>query len=139
MSENNQGTSDALPPIVFFDGVCGLCNSFVDLLLRVDSKGALRFAPLQGETARGRFGPQAESPKTILLEVDGKILEKSDAAIESLAILGGIGRLSRILYLFPRIVRNSAYDFIAARRYRLFGKRESCRLPTPSEKERFLP
>jgi predicted DCC family thiol-disulfide oxidoreductase YuxK len=133
----------AAPPgqaIVFFDGVCGLCNRFVDLLLRADRESRLRFAPLQGLTASERLrghDPQAE-PTTVILIEGERESERSEAAIHALAYLGGLWRLSEVFLLVPRGLRDALYDFIARHRYSWFGKRETCRIPTAAERARFL-
>lgn len=136
-------------PIIFFDGVCGLCDRFVDFVIARDRKGVYRFAPLQGETYAAHFGsqglrgsqgpPSTDAPSTVLL-AEGPVLKaRSDATLRILAGLGGPWRLAGLLLLIPRTLRDGVYDFVAARRYRWFGKKESCRLPTPEERGRFLP
>lgn len=125
--------------ILFFDGVCNLCNAFVDFLIQRDKEAKFTFAPLQGETA-ARLLP-AHIPaqlKSVVLYQDGKTWEKSDAALVVLTELGGIWGLAKIFWLLPRVFRDAIYEFVAANRYKLFGKRETCRLPTPAEKSRFL-
>lgn len=125
--------------IVFFDGVCGLCNSFVDRLLRVDRKGRLRFAPLQGSTARERLpAGMADAMESVVYLRDGVVIQRSDAALWILIDLGGWRALYRALFIVPRFVRDGVYAWIARNRYRWFGKREACRLPTSEERLRFL-
>lgn len=127
-------------PIVFFDGVCGLCNGVVDWLLRHDRNQLFRFAPLQGSTA------QALLPKTdieqlgsIVLLRNGLLHRKSDAALwifsHSRTRLRFLGTALRLV---PRPLRDFVYDFIAHHRYGWFGQAETCRIPTPSERGRFL-
>ncbi len=132
--------SESSFPVIYFDGVCGLCNRFVDLLLRADRQGVLRFAPLQGETAHERLGQgAAPSLETIVLMDREGTFRRSDAVLRSMAHLGGAWRMIGVLRLIPRSIRNLGYDVIAANRYRWFGKRDSCRVPTAKERERFLP
>jgi len=135
-------------PIVFFDGTCGLCNRLVDALVRVDRRGALRFAPLQGETAgrmlgtgrAGGSGMEAGDTPDTLVFADGRgAALRSEAVLRALAALGGAWRASGLLRLAPRPLRDALYDAVAARRYRWFGRRASCRIPALSERERFLP
>jgi predicted DCC family thiol-disulfide oxidoreductase YuxK len=128
-------------PIVFFDGVCGMCNRFVDLLLRVDRKGVFRFAPLQGRTARELLPPLDDDPaRWSMLYLDERGLhEQSDASLEVYGRLGGLWHLPALLRLVPRAVRNPAYRVIARNRYRWFGRRDACRIPSAEEKSRFLP
>ena len=124
--------------IIFFDGVCNLCNGFVDFLVKRD-QGQFTFAPLQGETAARTLPLELRQDlKTVVLWSQGQTFEKSDAALMVLQQLGGIWGLMRVFWALPAPVRNLAYDLIAANRYRIFGKRESCRLPTPAERQRFL-
>ncbi len=128
-------------PILFFDGVCGLCNRFVDFVLRADRRRTLRFAPLQGETARQYGIPRPPDPldwSLLYLDEHG-LHDQSDATLEVLRRLGGGWRVASLLRLVPRPVRNRAYRFVARRRYRWFGRRPECRVPGPHERERFLP
>jgi predicted DCC family thiol-disulfide oxidoreductase YuxK len=137
-------------PIVFFDGVCALCNGFVDFVMARDRRGRFRVAALQGETAAAMGAMEAQPGhssaagdsdpmRSILLRDGGRWYRKSDAALRVVAGLDGAWKLTRPLLWIPRNLRDTAYDFIARNRYRWFGKREACRMPTPSERERFLP
>lgn len=125
--------------IVFFDGVCGLCNSFIDLLMREDKKNVLAFAPLQGETAKATIpGINPSELKTIMYHSRGRLLEKSDAVLQILADIGGIWKIAVIFKVIPAGIRNRVYDIIARNRYKWFGKKESCRMPTKEEREKLL-
>jgi predicted DCC family thiol-disulfide oxidoreductase YuxK len=127
-------------PVVYFDGVCGLCNRFVDFLLEHDPSRRLRFAPIQGPTAASRLpGTATEPPATIVLEEDGRFWYRSAAVLRILHHLGGGWRLTAVARVIPRPLRDLVYDWIARHRYRWFGKRDSCRMPTPEERELFLP
>jgi predicted DCC family thiol-disulfide oxidoreductase YuxK len=127
-------------PIVFFDGVCNLCNAAVDFIIRHDPGSVFLFAPLQGQTALDRLGPQgAAAPDTIvLLDADGQWL-RSDAAVRIARGLRGPWRLLAVLRWLPRPLRDAVYRLIAGKRYAWFGRKQSCRLPTPAERARFLP
>lgn len=128
--------------LVFFDGVCNLCNAWVDFVVRRDPKGHFRFAPLQGTTAAARLPEpirRGSAPDSVVLLRGERIYQRSSAALRVLQSLGGFYTLAGLLLLIPSPLRDLVYDFVAARRYRWFGKRESCRLPTQSEKSRFLP
>ena len=130
-----------MPGIIFFDGVCALCNRFVDLVLRADTRAAFRFAPLQGVTARQLLPPLRRDPydwSLVYLDERG-IHDQSDAALEVCRQLGGLWRLLGILRLVPRPVRDAAYRVIVRNRYRWFGRRTTCRVPGPEERPRFLP
>ena len=136
--------------VVFFDGVCGLCNRFVDFILSRDRQEAIRFAPLQGETASlleltKLFATTAntEAPAfdtVVWLDDAGKKFVRSAAVVRVLWHLGGIWSLfGTSLWLVPRPLRDLGYRLVSANRYRLFGQKETCRLPTPNERRRFLP
>ena len=134
---------DAAPdrPIIFFDGVCAMCNSFVNLILRVDRRKEFLFAPLQGETARRLLPPQSDDPREwsmIYLDERG-LFNQSDASLQVYRRLGGLWWPLSLLRFIPRFLRNPLYRIIARNRYRWFGKEEACRIPSPAEKERFLP
>jgi predicted DCC family thiol-disulfide oxidoreductase YuxK len=131
-------------PIVYFDGLCALCDGFVRFVVQRDRSRQFTFAPLQGTTARSNL--KNEIPpgplSTIILEIPGsrRVLRvKSDAALAIIIGLGGLWKLAALLRVFPRPFRDLVYDFIARHRYRWFGRREACRLPTPEEAGRFLP
>jgi len=127
-------------PIVFFDGVCGLCNSSVDFVLRHDRPGRLRFAPLQGEAA-ARLLPTAdrEDLGSLVLWDEGRMYRRSSAIVRILWRLGLFWRiLGGLLWVVPAPLRNAGYRLVAALRYHMFGKKSVCRLPTPAERDRFL-
>ncbi|HRI31116.1 MAG TPA: DCC1-like thiol-disulfide oxidoreductase family protein [Candidatus Kapabacteria bacterium] len=127
--------------IVFFDGVCGLCNSMVDWLIRADRHRHLYFSPLQGITAQehGINLPADKDPDTLICYTSGKQYERSDAILHIVRRLGLPYSLLCIFVLIPRPVRNAMYNILAAKRYQIFGKKESCRLPSPEERQYFLP
>jgi predicted DCC family thiol-disulfide oxidoreductase YuxK len=127
-------------PIVFFDGVCGLCNRYVDWLLRHDSKQRLRFAPLQGETAM-RLVPESlrQQMGTLVLWQNGRRHLRTAAVCRILMILGGWPRcLGALLWLVPWPLRDLGYRLVARNRYRIFGRHETCRMPGPHERAAFL-
>jgi predicted DCC family thiol-disulfide oxidoreductase YuxK len=127
-------------PIIFFDDVCVMCNGFVNLLLRVDRRQQFLFAPLGGETSRKILPPLPIDPgQWSMIYVDeAGIHDQSDASLEVYRRLGGIWWLLSLGQLFPRWIRNPIYRVLARNRYRWFGKRDTCRLPTAEEKARFL-
>ena len=128
-------------PVVFFDGVCGLCNRFVDWLLAWDDQQRYTLAPLQGTTARQRLEPLPLDPAggSIALLAGGRAYHRSEAVIRIIGGLGGAWRLAHLLRAIPGPVRDWAYDLVARHRYRIFGRREQCRVPGPEERSRFLP
>ncbi|HUQ68246.1 MAG TPA: DCC1-like thiol-disulfide oxidoreductase family protein [Planctomycetaceae bacterium] len=128
-------------PIVFFDGVCGLCNFWVDFLISRDPDGRLAFAPLQGETARQLLSESdRQSLHSLVLWTQPWAYRKSAAVVRIAWQLGGVWSvLGTMLWLVPLPIRNLGYDVVARNRYRLFGKKETCRMPTPAERTRLLP
>jgi predicted DCC family thiol-disulfide oxidoreductase YuxK len=127
-------------PIIFFDGVCGMCNTFVDIILRADKAGTFLFAPLQGPTAARLLPPLPDDPREwsmIYLDERGAH-DQSDASLEVYKRLGGAWKLLGAATIVPRALRTPVYRLIARSRYRLFGKRDVCRIPTPAERARFL-
>ena len=142
-SETDKTTDYAAqhPPIIFFDGVCGMCNRFVDLILRIDAKEVFRFAPIQGETAKQLLPPLSEAPQEwSMFYLDKRGIHKeSDAFLAVYRHLGGAWRCLSLLRLVPRGLRDFVYRTVARNRYRWFGQREACRIPSPEEEYRFLP
>lgn len=129
-------------PVIFFDGVCGLCNRFVDWTIRRDRHRVFKFAPLQGETAKQNIGEQPtgqeEEWTLVYVDEDGRFV-RSSAVIRILTRLGGFWKIAGAGYILPTSWRDALYRFVARRRYGWFGKRETCRMPSEEEKERFLP
>jgi predicted DCC family thiol-disulfide oxidoreductase YuxK len=128
-------------PIIFFDGVCAMCNRFVDGVLRADRRGVFRFAPLQGETARALLPPLTTDPaewSVIYLDEHGRH-DQSEAALAVCRRLGGAWRLLGLARLVPRPLRDALYRVVARHRYRWFGRRPACRVPSAEERGRFLP
>ena len=126
---------------MLFDGLCNLCAASVRFVLERDEKSAFDFASLQSETARtllAEAGASAELPDSIvLLDADGVHL-RSDAALRIAARLRRPWPLLAALRVLPRAIRDPLYDFVARHRYGWFGKRESCLVPTPTLRARFL-
>lgn len=127
--------------ILFFDGYCVLCNGLVDKLIRIDTENILKFAPLQGKTAENLL-PLTYRPKdevdTVLYFRDGKIYERSTAVLMSLQDIGGIWDYAKVLQFIPRFLRDAVYRLIVNIRYDVFGKRQTCRLPSEKEREHLL-
>ncbi len=124
-------------PVVLFDGVCNLCNGAVRFILARDPAARFRFASLQSEAARRLLGNDAPA-ETIVLWEAGKIWSKSTAVLR---IARGLRFPWSLCYAFvavPRPLRDLVYDWVARHRYAWFGKRESCMVPTPELRARFL-
>ena len=128
-------------PIIFFDGVCGMCNRFVDIVLDADEEGIFRFAPLQGETARRLLPPLPNDPREwSMLYLDERGLHReSDASLEVYRRLGGRYAVLSWFRFVPGFLRAPFHRWVARNRYRWFGRRAECRVPAPEERERFLP
>ncbi len=125
--------------IIFFDGVCNLCNGAINFVLDHDKKGKYKFAALQTEVASNYLSKQQITDmNSIVLFAEGKTYSKSTAALKIAADLNFPWFLFKAFLIFPKFLRDPIYDFIAKRRYKWFGKRETCRMPTPEEKSRFL-
>lgn len=126
--------------LVFFDGVCGLCNHFIDFLFIEDKYDVLKFAPLQGETAKKLY-PNGDLEKfdSIVFKQNDKIHYKSTAALKICQSIGGIWKITSIFYIVPKPIRDKIYDYVAKNRYKWFGEKESCRMPTPKEREKLFP
>jgi predicted DCC family thiol-disulfide oxidoreductase YuxK len=127
--------------IVFFDGVCGLCNGSVDFLIRIDTKNQLFFSPQQGQLFQSPFIQKLIRPEmgdSIFYLKDQTIYFKSDAIIRILIDVGGVWKVAWLFNIIPLRVRNLVYDFIAQNRYRWFGKKNQCRVPSWKEKAKFL-
>ena len=137
-------TPDSTPPypdypIVFFDGVCGLCNASIDTLMRVDKKHRFRVAPLQGETAADLIPEHASRMESIVLFHQGRVHEKSAAVMRIAHLLGGLWHLVGVFWPVQWLVGDPIYNWVAKHRYKWFGKHETCRMPTPEERAVFLP
>jgi predicted DCC family thiol-disulfide oxidoreductase YuxK len=127
--------------IILFDGVCNLCNFFIDFIIRKDRKGIFRFTPLQSAMGHEKimlFKINEKSTDSVILLEEDKYFVRSTAALRILLKLHFPWSLMYVFILIPRIVRDPIYDCIARNRYQWFGKRETCRLPSPEEKERFF-
>lgn len=127
--------------IIVFDGVCHFCNGWVQFLLRHDRSARLYFAPMQGECGRQLLleqGMDASDPSTFLLLRDGKIHTQSDAALRILADLGWPWRAAAMLRILPTTLRDAGYRILARNRYRWFGKRDACMVPSEEQRSRFL-
>lgn len=128
------------PPVLFFDGVCGLCNSTVDFAMRHDRNGRVLFAPLQGTTAAARLDEaDTQNLDTVVMIEAGRTFRRSTAIVRLLRQLGGVWTfLGWLLWLIPWPLRDVGYRLVAKLRYRLFGEKDSCRLPSPEELGRIL-
>ena len=136
---------EEFPATILFDGVCNLCNGFVQFIIRHDAGGRFRFAALQSDAGRALLAAHgvapeaiAAEPESVLLLSGGRLYSHSTAVLRIARGLGGAWRLAAVGEVLPRPWRDAAYRFVARHRYRWFGRQESCLLPTPELKARFL-
>lgn len=128
--------------ILFFDGICNLCNSSVQFIIKKDKKNQFKFASLQSNLGQNflmeRNLPLNKLDSLILYEPETAYYTKSTAVLKIAAILGFPYNLLYIFMIFPKFLRDPVYSFIAKNRYRWFGKKDSCMIPSPELKEKFL-
>ena len=127
--------------IILFDGVCNLCNNAITFVIKRDSKDVFRYAPLQskiGETLTAKHSIDTSKVDSILLIDGDTAYTKSTAALRIAKHLGRAYPLMAAFYIFPAFFRNWVYDYIAKNRYKWFGKKDACMIPTPELKSKFL-
>lgn len=126
--------------LIFYDGVCGFCNHSVNWILQRDTSGRFLLAPLQGSTAEQLLDPELRRTlSSVVLRHNGRMWTHSAAVCRILLLLGGFWAIcGALLWLIPAPLRDLGYRGVASIRYRLFGKLEACRRPTPAERARFL-
>ncbi len=127
--------------IIIFDGVCNFCNGTVNFIIKRDPKGIFSFTPMQSEIGQEliqKYHTSKVGTDTFLLIKNGNCYERTDAALEVTRDLTGFWYLFRALKILPRPIRDYFYRLFARNRYTLFGKRESCMIPTPDIRNRFL-
>lgn len=131
-------------PVLLYDGVCGFCNKSVQLILDHDRRGEMRFAALQSDYGQAVIErhPELHGVDSVVLveqQRDGeRIYTRSDAALKVAAYLGGFWKIFLVAKVLPRGLRDYCYDLFARNRYRFFGKYDSCMLPPPEVRSRFL-
>jgi predicted DCC family thiol-disulfide oxidoreductase YuxK len=128
-------------PIVLFDGVCNLCNRAVQFIIRHDKKKKFLFASLQGKHGQEllkRFDLPTQQLNSFVLVDGDKVYTRSAGALRVLKLLGGGRSLLYGLIIIPPFIRNAIYNYIARNRYKWFGKKEECWVPTAELRERFL-
>jgi len=127
--------------IILFDGVCNFCNFWVNFVIKRDTKDIFRFAALQSEKAKeltSSFSIDASKLDTFVLIEGEKFFTKSTAALMICKKLNGPIKILSLFIILPKIFRDFIYDLVAKNRYKFFGKKESCRIPTDEEKLKFL-
>lgn len=128
-------------PILFFDGVCNLCNDSVKFVIRHDKNDFFRFASLQSHTAKELLPEHLTKEndlQSIVLLKNRELHEKSTAALLVAKKLSGLWPILYVFIIIPKPIRDKIYDFIARNRYRWFGKKDQCMIPSPEMKLRFI-
>ena len=128
-------------PIIIFDGICNLCNSSVDFIIKRDHRKLFLFTPYQSDTAKEilkRFGIEQENISSICLVEEGKISVKSDAILSIVKRLSFPFSLGYLFIIVPRAVRDFLYHIVVKNRYLWFGRKETCRVSGKNDKDRFL-
>ena len=124
---------------LFFDGICGLCNGVVDFVMRFDQKQKIMFVTLQSDFAKKQLPENLTNElSTLVVKNGGHTFTKSEAVFLLIRELGGAFQLLLIFQILPVSFLNSIYDLVAKSRYSIFGKKETCRIPTPQERSRFI-
>lgn len=127
--------------IILFDGVCNLCNGAITFIIQRDKKDIFRYAPLQSEIGKelaAKHHIDLDKVDSIILVTEDKAYSKSTAALRIAKQLSAGWPLLAIFLILPRFLRDAVYDFIAHNRYKWFGKKEACMIPTPELKSKFL-
>jgi predicted DCC family thiol-disulfide oxidoreductase YuxK len=127
--------------IILFDGVCNLCNGAVNFVIKRDPGNVFKFTPLQekqGVLLLKKHAIDAQKLDSIVLVENKKVYTKSSAALRIARKLSGLWPLFFVLLIIPSFIRDGVYDFIAKNRYKWFGKKEQCMIPTPGLREKFL-
>jgi predicted DCC family thiol-disulfide oxidoreductase YuxK len=128
-------------PIILFDGVCNFCNAGVNFIIRQDKKNIFRFAALQskaGQQLADKYQLPKENFNSFILIDKGKVYNRSTAGFKVYSKLPWYWKWTQIFWIVPRFVTDAVYDLIARNRYKWFGKKEECMIPTPEIRSRFL-
>jgi predicted DCC family thiol-disulfide oxidoreductase YuxK len=128
-------------PIILFDGICNFCNNIVKFVLKRNNKKPVYFASLQSETGKKilqEYGLPMDDMQTIVFIENGKVYTRSSAGLRICRYLRGAWPLCYGLIIIPKFIRDAVYNWIARNRYKWFGKKEECMIPTAEMKNRFL-
>ena len=128
-------------PIILFDGVCNFCNAGVNFIIRQDKKNIFRFAALQskaGQELADKYQLPKENFNSFILIDKGEIYNRSTAGFKVYGKLPWYWKWTQIFWIVPRFITDAVYDLIARNRYKWFGKKEECMIPTPEIRSRFL-
>ncbi|HRI80213.1 MAG TPA: thiol-disulfide oxidoreductase DCC family protein [Cyclobacteriaceae bacterium] len=128
-------------PIILFDGVCNLCNGSVNFLIARDKQDRFRFGSLQSPQAAeilNKFNASNAEITTVILYEKGQLYYRSTAILKIFRKMGGLWPLLYALIIIPKFIRDPIYNLIAKNRYRIFGKKDTCMIPTPALRAKFI-
>ena len=125
------------PHIIFYDGLCGLCNKAVQIIIKHDKKKVFRFAALESDMAKTKLKSMDDIDSIVLLS-NGQTYIFSDAILKICAMLGYPLKLAVIFHIIPKIIRDKVYKFVARHRYKIWGKHDSCPIPTEKQRKLFI-
>ncbi|TKB07687.1 MAG: thiol-disulfide oxidoreductase DCC family protein [Mesorhizobium sp.] len=132
---------DARQPLIVFDGVCVFCSGFVQMIVKLDRDKRFRFATAQspfGEALFRKYGLPTDNYETNLAIIDGAAFTKLDSFVAVMAALGWPWRAARLLLVLPQPLRDWLYDRVAKNRYALFGRKDSCEIPSAELRQRLI-
>jgi predicted DCC family thiol-disulfide oxidoreductase YuxK len=127
--------------IILFDGVCNLCNNAITFVIKRDPKNRFKYAPLQsdsGEQLVNQYDIDTSTLDSIILIKNNTAYAKSSAALRIAQSLSGVWPLLSVFLILPAFIRNWVYDYVARNRYKWFGKKDTCMIPTPELRSKFL-
>ena len=127
--------------IILFDGVCNLCNGAVQFVIKRDNKDQFLFASLQSDEGKEilkEYNLPSNKMNSFFLVENGKVYDKSTAALRVLKKMNALWRLFYIFIIVPKFIRDGVYNWIAKHRYQWFGRKDECMIPTPELKAKFL-
>lgn len=128
-------------PVILFDGLCNFCNAGINFIIKQDKKKIFRFAALQSEAGQyllQQFKLPTEGFESFILIENGKVFQKSAAGLKVYGKLPWYWGWTQLAWIAPKVIRDAVYDWIARNRYKWFGKKEACMIPTPQVRSRFL-
>jgi len=128
-------------PVILFDGICNFCNSTVNFTIKRDQKAIIQYATLQSEKGRmflRQYNLPVDKMKSFVFIIEGKVYLKSAAALMVCRNLKGLWPLCYAFIIVPRFMRDGIYDWISSHRYKWFGVRQECMMPSPEVRKRFL-
>ena len=128
-------------PVILFDGVCNFCNAGINFIIKQDKKKIFRFAPLQSEAGQKLleyYGLPTEGFESFVLIEDGKVYQRSTAGLKVCNKLPWFWKWTQLAWIAPKFIRDGVYNFIARNRYKWFGKKDECMIPSADVRSRFL-